>query len=169
MGNKEIPRIVGVCHVGLHAEDPTTLSDFYKDVMGMQVVGSRSGTDDSDCAFLSSRPDEESHEIVFFANPAGRHTALKVKSLADLRTFYRHIVDRGVAIKRSVNHGVSLAFYFDDPEENTIEIYWATGLAYGQPYGHHVDLTLSDEALLQDVSELAATVGVPYPSGAKAG
>ncbi len=163
MTDEGIPKIVGVCHVGLHAEDPTALADFYRDTMGMQVVGSRSGTDGSDCAFLSSRPDEESHEIVFFANPAGRHTALKVKSLADLRTFYQHIVDRGVAIKRSVNHGVSLAFYFDDPEGNTIEIYWATGLAYGQPYGHRVDLTLSEEALLQDVTELAAKVGVPYP------
>ncbi len=38
-------------------------------VMGMQLVGGGPSS-----AFLSSRPTEESHEIVFFANPAGKHT-----------------------------------------------------------------------------------------------
>lgn len=164
MGNKDIPQIVGVCHVGIHAEDPGALSEFYQDVMGMHAVGGGSSS-----AFLSSRPAEESHEIVFFASPEGKHTAFKVKTLADLRTFYRQIVDRGLSIKRAVNHGVSLAFYFDDPEGNTIEIYWATGVSYGQPYGHKIDLTLPEEALLQDISELAARVGVPNPSGAEPG
>ena len=49
----------------------------------------------------------------------------------------------------ALNHGVSLAFYFDDPEGNMIEIYWATGLAYGQPYGHPIDLALPEKALLR--------------------
>ena len=164
MANKDIPQIMGVCHVGVHAEDPAALSEFYQDVMGMQPVGGSPGS-----AFLSSRPTEESHEIVFFANPAGKHTAFRVKTLADLRTFYRQIVDRGVPIKRAVNHGVSLAFYFDDPEGNTIEIYWRTGLSYGQPYGHNIDLSLPEEALLQDVSELAARVDAPNSSGAETG
>ena len=66
-------------------------------------------------------------------------------------------------IKAAVNHGVSLAFYFDDPEGNMIEIYWPTRLAYGQSYGHPVDLLLTEEALLQDVAELASRVGIPWP------
>ena len=34
-------------------------------------------------AFLSSRADEESHEIALFANPAFAHIAFKVSSLAE--------------------------------------------------------------------------------------
>jgi hypothetical protein len=62
----------------------------------------------------------------------------------------------------ALNHGVSLAFYFDDPEGNMIEIYWATGLAYGQPYGHPIDLALSEDALLRDLEQLAARHGIAW-------
>jgi catechol-2,3-dioxygenase len=64
----------------------------------------------------------------------------------------------------ALNHGVSLAFYFDDPDGNMIEIYWATGLEYGQPYGHAIDLTLPEEALLADVEQLAQRHGLTWRS-----
>ena len=69
MANKDIPQIMGVCHIGMQAKDPVALSEFYQNVMGMQLVGGGPSS-----AFLSSRPTEESHEIVFFENPAGKHT-----------------------------------------------------------------------------------------------
>ena len=114
--------------------------------------------------FLSSRPDQESHEIVIFADARLRHTAFKVETLADLRSRYRDLVARGLPIKMALNHGVSLAFYFDDPDGNMIEIYWPTGLDYGQPYGHPIDLTLPEDALLQDVEQLAARHGIAWRS-----
>ena len=60
----------------------------------MQIVGG-SGADDQFGAstFLSSRPDEESHEIVLFANAAFRHTAFRVATLADLRARYSDAVE----------------------------------------------------------------------------
>ena len=129
----------------------------------MQVVGgSGSDTPFGASTFLSSRPDQESHEIVIFADARLRHTAFKVASLADLRARYREVSLAGCAIKLALNHGVSLAFYFDDPEGNMIEIYWATGLDYGQPYGHPVDLTLPEDALLCDVEQLAARHGIAW-------
>ena len=39
-------------------------------------------------AFLSSRPNEESHEVALFANPAFAHIAFKVSSLAKFRSFH---------------------------------------------------------------------------------
>ncbi len=157
------PTLSGLCHIGIHSEDPTSLADFYRDVLGMKIVG---GSDEDSptgtSTFLSSRPNEESHEIVIFANRALCHTAFKVASLADLRDRYKDIVRRGLPIKTVLNHGVSLAFYFDDPEGNMIEIYWPTQLAYGQPYGHPIDLTSTEEALLADVAELAAKVDIPW-------
>ena len=159
------PSLSGLCHVGIHSEDPTTLADFYRDVLGMQIVGSSDEDSPTGTStFLSSRPTEESHEIVIFANPALCHTAFKVASLVDLRDRYRGIVERGLPIKAVLNHGVSLAFYFNDPEGNMIEIYWPTQLAYGQPYGHPIDLTLTEEALLQDLAELASKADIPWPA-----
>jgi catechol-2,3-dioxygenase len=156
-------RFAGLCHIGIHSKDPVALAEFYRDVLGMQVVGG-SGSDSPFGAstFLSSRPDEESHEIVIFADPRNRHTAFKVETLADLRSRYRDVVARGLPIKLALNHGVSLAFYFDDPDGNMIEIYWATGLAYGQPYGHPIDLSLPEDELLRDVEQLAARHGIEW-------
>ncbi len=157
------PKLSGLRHIGVHAKDPAVLAEFYREVLGMQIVGgSEEDSPVGASTFLSSRPEEESHEIVFFANPDLAHAAFKVASLADLRTLYRDIVERGVPIKTSVNHGVSLAFYFDDPEGNMIEVYWPTQLRYGQPYAHAIDLTLEEEALLQDVAKLAAREGIPW-------
>ena len=153
----------GLWHIGIHSEDPATLAKFYQDVLGMQVVGGSSADSPLGAStFLSSRPGEESHEIVIFANASLRHVAFKVASLADLRAAYRGVIERGIAIKTALNHGVSLAFYFDDPERNMIEVYWPTGLDYGQPYGHPIDLTLPEEALLRDVEDLASRHGIPW-------
>ncbi len=160
------PRFTGLCHVGLRADDPAALAEFYREVLGMQAVGG--SEDDSPLgasAFLSGRPDEESHEIVFFKNPDFAHTAFKVSTLGELRAAYSDVVARHIPVKMSLNHGVSLAFYFDDPEGNMIEIYWPTQLAYGQPYGHPIDLTLTEEGLLHDVAKLASKMGIPWPAG----
>src|SRR6202166_3902360 len=62
-------RNTGIHHVGLRARNPAASAEFYRDVLGMEIVGGVApdhplgGT-----AFLSSRPDEESHEIALFAN-----------------------------------------------------------------------------------------------------
>jgi catechol 2,3-dioxygenase-like lactoylglutathione lyase family enzyme len=150
------PRIVGLNHVGVVAENPAVLARFYQDALGLQVVG---GSDEDNTfgatAFLSGDPAAESHQLAIFTDPALRHIAFKVGTLADLRAAYRHVVNMGLPIKMAFNHGVSLAFYFQDPEGNLVEVYWATGLACGQPYGDPLDLTLPEEALLQDIERVA--------------
>ena len=84
-------------------------------------------------AFLSSRPDEESHEIALFANPAFAHVAFKVSSLAELRSVHARVMARNIPIKFAADHGVSFAFYFDDPDGNMIEVYWPTRAWAGAP------------------------------------
>ena len=59
---------------------------------------------------MSSRPDEESHEIAWFANPALAHIAFKVSSLARLRSVHARVVERNIPIKLVANHHVSFAF-----------------------------------------------------------
>jgi catechol-2,3-dioxygenase len=145
----------GIHHVGLHATDPAASAEFYRDVLGMQIIGGSAPDHPIGAtAFLSSRPDEESHEIALFANPAFAHVAFKVSSLAELRYFYARVVERNIPIKFAANHGVSFAFYFDDPDGNMIEVYWPTGeLSLSlQPQMESLDLSEPDEALLKKIT-----------------
>ena len=141
----------GIRHVGLRATNPAVSAEFYRDVLGMEIVGE--STPDHPLgatAFLSSRPDEESHEIALFANPAFAHVAFKVSSLAELRSFHARVVEKSIPIKFAFNHGVSFAFYFDDPDGNMIEVYWPTGdLSRRQPHADPLDLSQPDEVLLE--------------------
>jgi catechol-2,3-dioxygenase len=60
----------GIGHVGLRATNPASSAEFYRDVLGMEIVGG--STPDHPLgatAFLSSRHDEESHEIALFGRP----------------------------------------------------------------------------------------------------
>ena len=164
MIQQETPQVIGVRHVGLSARDPAALAAFYRDVLGLQVVP----TDTSALgatAFLSSHPAEGSLDLALFANPAFQHTAFAVRSLADLRAFHQRVIGWGVPVNMALNHGVSLSFYFHDPEGHLLEVYWPTGAACRPLHGDAIDLTRSEEALRRDVAELAARAGAPSASG----
>ena len=164
---QDVPQVIGVRHVGLSARDPAALAEFYRDVLGLQVVGG--STADTSAfgatAFLSSRPAEAPVDLALFADPAFQHTAFEVRSLADLRAFHQRVIGRGVPVRMALNHGVSLSFYFDDPEGHLLEVYWPTAVACRPRHGDPIDLTRSEEALRRDVAELAARAGAPSASG----
>ena len=154
MTKQDVPQMIGVRHVGLSARDPAALAEFYRDVLGLQVVPTDTAALGA-TAFLSSHPAEGSLDLALFANPAFQHTAFEVRSLADLRALHQRALDRGVAVKMALNHGVSLSFYFADPEGHMIEVYWPTGAACPPRHGDPIDLTRSEEALRRDVAESA--------------
>ena len=160
MTQPEAPQVIGVRHVGLSARDPAALAEFYREVLGLQLVPADTAALGA-TAFLSSHPAEGSIDLVLFANPVYQHTAFEVRSLADLRAFYQRVVGRGLPVKMALNHGTSLSFYFDDPEGHLIEVYWPTGVACRPRHGDPIDLTRSEEALRRDVAELAARAGAP--------
>ena len=160
VANQATRRNTGIRHVGLHAANPVALAEFYRDVLGMQIVGGSAPDHPLGAsAFLSSRPDEEAHEIALFANPEFAHIAFKVSSFAEFRSFHARVVEKNIPIKFVFNHGVSFAFYFDDPDGHMIEVYWPTGVldSYPQPYVEALDLTLSDEVLLEHLARGPAT------------
>ena len=151
----------GIHHVGLFASNPAASAEFYRDLLGMEIIGGSSPDHPFGAtAFLSSRPEEESHEIALFANPAFAHVAFKVSSLTELRSFYARVVERNIPIKFEANHGVSLAFYFDDPDGNMVEVYWPTGdLSRDQPLQPHMeplDLSQPEEVLLENMKTAKA-------------
>ena len=151
--NHDRSEMIGLCHVGMYAKDPASLAAFYRDVMGMKVIGSSDASHPLGAsAFLSSRPGEESHEIALFSNTQFVHRAFKVGSLAALQRFHQKIVGRGIPIQ--FLHGVSIAFYFSDPEGNLIEVYWPTGLEYPQPSAQEIDLTKPEAELLEELKAM---------------
>jgi catechol-2,3-dioxygenase len=154
MSNQASCHNTGIHHVGLRATNPAASAQFYRDVLGMEIVGGSAPDHPLGAsAFLCSRPDEESHEITLFANPAFAHVAFKVSSLAEFRSFHARVVEKKIPIKFLANHRVAFAFYFDDPDGNMIEVYWPTGdLNWRQPQMEHLDLSQPDEALLEEIT-----------------
>src|SRR5436305_7097312 len=92
----------------VNARNPAASAEFYRDVLGMKIVGgSGPGHPLGASAFLSSRPDEESHEVALFANHVLAHVAFKVSSLAEFRSFHARVVERNIPIKFLANHHTS--------------------------------------------------------------
>jgi len=150
----QAPQVIGVGHVALSAQDPVALAEFYRHVLGFQVVPTET-SDLGENVFLSGDSAGVSVDLALFANPDFQHTAFEVHSLADLRAFHQRVLGRGVHVKMALNHGVSLSFYFHDPDGHLVEVYWSTGIDCLPRHGDPIDLMLSEESLRRSVPELA--------------
>ena len=157
------PIVKGVRHVALYAPAPDALAEFYETVLGLQIVARSNLSAEAvrSSVFLNSQSEIASYQLAILANPDIRHTAFEVETLADLKTFYALILERELPIRWMLNHGVSLAFYFHDPADNLIKLYWSTGIDFPQPHGHPIDLTHSEAALRQDIANLVAKLNAP--------
>ena len=53
-----------------------------------------------------------------------QHLAFAVDSHDALKDAYFHLKDNGVDILTAIDHVNQESFYFHDPDENTLEVYW---------------------------------------------
>ena len=148
-----MPKVSGLGHVGIYANDLMRQRDFYSRVMGLEITDE--DLEDRGMVFLSANPQEEHHEFVLMkgrsAPPDARlvqQLSFRVDSLSELKAFHRLFNEEGVRIQRVVSHGNAFGMYALDPEDNTIEVYYRTGFPVPQPYGEPIDLEKSDEELL---------------------
>ena len=115
-------------HVHLKVRDVDRAVEFYRDVLGLDAV-ERAGR----YAFLSFG--EHHHDLALQAvGPdapgPGRgvgmyHAAFEVESADALRATHRRLRERGVEVS-PVDHRISKALYFEDPDGNGLEVYLDT-------------------------------------------
>jgi catechol-2,3-dioxygenase len=150
-----MPKVTGLGHVGIYVRDPQLMMEFYSGFLGMSVTDR--GPDDG-IVFLSANPEIEHHEFAMVRSADHKsdpqQISFTVGSLSDLRNFYAQILERGYPVEMVVNHGNAIGCYFRDPERNVVEVYWHTGKDWPQPYGDPIDLTRSEEELLDIVAAL---------------
>jgi len=156
------PSIARLGHVGIHCKDLASQKAFYRDVLGLQVTNE---DPTRGMVFLSARPDEEDHELLLCGGREVGDVLLlqqvswRCNDLADVIGFHERLRKHGVTFDMIVSHGNAVGMYFRDPEENRLEIYWATGLQARQPYLETVDLTEPPDEIMRKIRESVAQHG----------
>ena len=114
-------------HAVLNVSDVERSRTWYETVLGMETViptGAFPG-----CFLSFGRSD---HDIALFPVADGRelgehdfnHIALEVEGgVAALRALRQRLVDQGVTITGTVDHGISYGVYFLDPDGHQLEIF----------------------------------------------
>lgn len=122
-------------HVHLKVHDLDRAIDFYTDIVGLAVRERH-----ANFAFLSFG--RHHHDLAVQALGEGApgpnrgiglyHSAFEVPTGEALARTYERLQDRGVSVS-PVDHGISKALYFDDPDGNGVEVYLDTREERGQP------------------------------------
>jgi len=151
--------------VGLVARDLDKLTSFYRDLLGLTVQErtdrvAKLGIGGVTLLEIEHRPDALPDDQ---AAAGLYHTAFLMPTRQDHARWIMHIARNRVPITGASDHGVSEAFYLDDPEGNGIEVYndrpaerwrWEGDLVVMQT--NQLDI----EAILDDIDRTTAT----YPA-----
>jgi catechol 2,3-dioxygenase len=159
--------------VGLIARDLDLLTNYYRDLLGLSVLErtdrmARLGVDGVTLLEIEHRPDALPDDP---ATAGLYHTAFLMPTRQDHARWIMHIARNRVPITGASDHGVSEAFYLDDPEGNGIEVYndrpaerwhWENGLVVMQT--NHLDV----ESILAEIDQATATYS-SAPEGLRIG
>ena len=116
-----------VAHVVLNVKDVEASAKFYNQVLGMEIMNLNL---ERPMAFLSFGT--QHHDLALFKAPEGaelgslglNHVAMQIQGgEAELDVMHRSLLDQGVAIRATQDHGVTKSVYFSDPDGNGLEIF----------------------------------------------
>ena len=153
-----MPKVTSLGHLGVYVRDIDRSVAFYRDILGLQV----SDRSPRGSVFMTAQDRvAEHHELLLVPgrNDPGNVNLLQqisfhCASLADVKEFYRVFVDKKVPINRVVSHGNTVSIYAQDPDGNSVEVYWPTGIDVPQPFGQPMDLTKSEEEILARIDQV---------------
>lgn len=127
--NAPIPAGTKIGHVHLKVANIDRALGFYCGVLGFEVTR-RIG---DEVAFISAGGYHHHLGLNTWDSKDGAppapgttglyHTAILYASRADLADAFRRVVAAGIALDGSADHGVSLALYLRDPDQNGVELY----------------------------------------------
>ena len=141
--------------IGLIARDLDVLADFYRGLLGLAVIErtdrvARLGVAGNTLIEIEHRPTAMRDDT----RQAGLyHTAFLMPTRQDHARWIMHLVNNRIQITGASDHGVSEAFYLDDPEGNGNEVYndrpratwnWEDGLVKMTTNQLDVDAILSE-------------------------
>jgi catechol-2,3-dioxygenase len=159
--------IVKLGHVGLYVHDLPMMRDWYRDTLGLTVTDQ--DVDGLGIVFLSSRPDEEHHELALQSGratdksvPMVQQVSWLVESLEDVRAFHYLLKERNIPVQQEVTHGNAFGIYFFDPEGNRLEVYCHTGQQVPQPYRKTINFEQPVEAIQAEHERLMNDGGPAY-------
>ena len=125
-------RLAGLGHILLRVMDLERSKKFYSEVLGFHIL-----EEDPEHGGTFMALPGQSHAIDLFAvrdveaarqqTPGVRglgHVAFRVDSEQALKDAYVALREHGVDITRSIDHASQQSVYFQDPDGNTLEIYY---------------------------------------------
>jgi catechol-2,3-dioxygenase len=150
---------LGWSHTVLNIKDKKKILDFYFDTLGFKVSDSGPIFENGpEIIFISYDPNEH-HQLAFVlgredltSSTALNHISFRVESFAELK----QIKEKFDAINHNympLCHGNALSFYFNDPENNGMEIFFDTPWDVEQPQGEPWDPELDEKEALDWVEK----------------
>ena len=152
-------------HAHLKVRDLDRAVAFYKEFLGLK---STEGVGNH-YAFLASPHNGMHHEVALQAvgprapgqHPLGTglyHVAFEVPDRRSLAEAYFKLADAGISVA-AVDHLISWAIYFSDPDGNGLEVYWdARETPGGERLWQGRNLPIPQEELRTAFEETTATV-----------
>jgi catechol-2,3-dioxygenase len=155
-----MPKVTSLGHVGVYARDIERAMAFYRDIIGLKV-SDRSPTG---AVFMTAQDRlAEHHELLLVPGRNDEGTAnvlqqisFRCASVADVKEFYRVFVENKVPINRCVSHGNTVSIYAQDPDGNSVEVYWPNGVDVPQPFGKPMDLSKSEAEIMAQLDQILA-------------
>ena len=125
-----MPKGTHIGHVHLKVADLSRALGFYTGVLGFelqQMYGDQA-------AFISAGGYHHHIGLNTWESKGGQppapgttglyHTAILYPTIVDLANAYKRVLDAGLELDGAADHGVSIALYLRDPDQNGVELYW---------------------------------------------
>lgn len=144
-------------HFGMFVYDLDKMVEFYTQVFRLTITDEGLGHNFGNKLVFMSATEDQHHQLVLSAGRSVQspvstimQASFLVPDLAELRWNRDKAESLGAYEIRPMNHGNAWSVYYFDPEGNRVEVYLDTPYYVNQPYGTPLDLSKSNQELLDE-------------------